>query len=659
MAGERITFLTRKDTSAEEIWKEIRVAEEQNAKVDRMLRTVEGGITLKVNFPGPVRLLPISDLHLFSPETDNSKVDAILNKLDDENTYGVVCGDFIEGVHVHIADQVGKIRYTFGEQLFLAKERMKPYVAKGKILCMVGWYDGHEGWAEKQATIEALRFLSDGLIQPDGSKIQSVFNGGKLEIILSNNETFTLKLFHDAGGGGSDEINPLGSQRKAAWNASQLNSAERLDGVIAGHQHHRAATSKELTYNKLTGRSRSEVLLALGTTKGNDDEHADKFLISQGKGPTLPPGGSIVINQRNTNYEGDNIWATYGYDRGQVIYEAAKIWDRTEKKRLTRELLETVQHREGKPVAEFDRRNSRTRTREDESKAPYFETFRWRIKDGKLPIMIYLLANARYGSSSGERDRAKLLEVYDQVVHDPFKYVLAMRHYVDNDTAKRFDRRTILEEVANDLKGVHDVNSLLGFMLSSNLRTDRWTKEVKRKRKVWDPHEREHKKVVDTKEPLLPGDFLYKESAIAGTPLYGNDSIMLVSFGGVEYSFQLLDHLSWSGSEFDMFRGLVQSRRKSRLNLDIVAGGHMPGAGTMVTPEGVLISTGWYSDYDSRTKGNIRRAPIGGQSVILFPENKMVIPAATFWEATDIHTALMLYAGLSKKEKDKLENRKR
>jgi hypothetical protein len=655
---ERITFQTRRDVSPETILTEVKKAEEQNAKVSALLRTVEGKIELKINFDGPIRLLPISDMHLFAPETDNQKVDEILNKLDEENTYGIMCGDFIEGVHVHISEHTGKIHYTFGEQLEIAQKRIEPYVKKGKILCMVGWYDGHEGWAEKQATIEALRVLSNGLIQPDGSKIQSLFNGGRLEIKLSNGQDFILKLFHDAGGGGSDNINPLGSQRNAAWDSSKLNSPDRIDGVIAGHQHHRAGTSKELTYDKLTGEEKSEVFLALGTTKGNDAEHADRYLISQGKGPTLPPGGSIVLNQIKNEKDIDRFWPTYGYDKGQIIYDAAKVWDNTEKQGVTKELLTMVEQREGAPKAEFDRRNSRTRTVEDNTKAPFFETFRWKIRDGNLPVLVYLLANARYGSESGKRDRAKLLEVYNQVVNDPFKYVLAMRHFVDNNVAKAFDRRNILDAVVNDLKGVREVNSLLGFMLSSTLRTDQWTKDVTRtvkdsfdrRKKEWNTHK-------EVNEGFIPGNYLYKKSAIAGTPLYGNDSLMILSFKNAEYVFQLLDHLSWSGSEFDMFRGLVQSQRKSRLQLDVVTGGHMPGAGVMTTPNGVAISTGWYSDYDSRGKANIKRAPLGGQGVILFPDKKMVIPAATFLEATDLHTALILNAGLTPEEKTKLSEK--
>jgi hypothetical protein len=651
----KIKFIGDPEPRTEIILQEVRKAEEQNMIVDEMLRGVRGSIELKVNFDGPIRLLPIADTHLFTPETDNSKIDEILSKLDEENTYGIICGDFIEGVHVHIPDQFGKARYTLDNQIFLAREKIRRYVENGKILALVGWFDGHEGWAEKMATISAIKFMKDGLIQPDGSKLQAIYNGGTLKINLSNGDVFILKAFHDAGGGGSDEINPLGSQRRAAW-SEKVNSPNMVDGVVAGHQHHRAAAAKELTYNKLTGKEVSQVLLALGTTKGNDEKHADRFLVAQAKGPTLPPGGSIILNQRGVdNDRGDHIWATYGYDKGGVLYNAAKILDVTEKQKITKEVLEKVVSRQGKPKAEFDRRNSRTRTKEDKSKTPLFETFRWKIKDGNLPIMVYLLANTRYGSSSGERDRAKLLEIYDQVASDPFKYVLAMRHFVDDGVAKDFDRESVLSNVANDLKKVHEANSLLGFMLSNSLRADRWIKEVVETTHYWDRHERKWKADKDVRDGIYPGDYFYRDSVIAKTPIYLNDSLMLLNLNGkMEYVFQIEDHLSWSGSEFDMFRGLVQTERKGRLAIDVVTGGHMPGAGVMTTPDGVFVPTGWFSDYDSRGRPNIKRAPLGGQAVILFPDSKMVIPASTFVEATDVHAALMLDAGLTVEEKNSL-----
>ena len=651
----KVRFIGNPEPSTEIILQEVRKAEEQNDKVDEMLRGIRGSVELKINFNGPVRLLPISDTHLFTPETDNSKVDEMLNKLDEENTYGVICGDFIEGVHVHIPEQFGKARYTFDNQIFLARERIRPYVEKGKILALVGWFDGHEGWAEKMATISAIKFMKDGLVQPDGTKLQAIYNGGILKMNLSNGDVFILKTFHDAGGGGSDDINPLGSQRRAAW-SEKVNSPNMVDGVVAGHQHHRAATAKEITYNKITGKEVSQVLLALGTPKGNDEKHADRFLIAKAKGPTLPPGGSIILNQRGRNNDrGDHVWATYGYKRGEILYEAAKILDVTEKQKITKEVLGKIIDKEGKPEAKFDRRNSRTRTKEDKSKTPLFETFRWKIKDGNLPIMVYLLANTRYGSSSGERDRAKLLEIYDQIAGDPFKYMLAMRHYIDDNVAKKFNRESILSDVADDLKGVYDAKSLLGFMLSNSLRVDRWTKDVTETTRYYSRSERKWKTVKDVNEGIYPGDYFYRDSVIAKTPIYLNDSLMLLNLNGkTKNVFQIEDHLSWSGSEFDMFRGLVQTQRKGRLAIDVLTGGHMPGAGVMTTPEGLFVPTGWFSDYDSRGKANIKRAPLGGQAVILFPNDEMVIPAATFVEATDMHAALMLHAGLTNEEKEGL-----
>jgi hypothetical protein len=192
-------------------------------------------------------------------------------------------------------------------------------------------------------------------------------------------------------------------------------------------------------------------------------------------------------------------------------------------------------------------------------------------------------------------------------------------------------------------------------MLSSSLRTSRWTKDVIEWSSYYVRSEHKWKSEKDVREGFYPGDHLYWDSPIKKTPLYLNDSLMLLNLNGkTEYVFQLLDHLSWSGSEFDMFRGLVQAGRKGRLAIDVVAGGHMPGAGVMVTPDGVFVATGWFSDYDSRGKPNIKRAPLGGQAVILFPNNKMIIPASTFVEATDMHAALMLHAGLTDKEKESL-----
>ena len=75
----------------------------------------------------------------------------------------------------------------------------------------------------------------------------------------------------------------------------------------------------------------------------------------------------------------------------------------------------------------------------------------------------------------------------------------------------------------------------------------------------------------------------------------------------------------------------------------------------MTTPDATYVAPGWFSDYDSRGKANMRRAPLGGQAVILFPDRKMVFPASTFLEATDMHAALILNVGLTTREKGRLK----
>jgi hypothetical protein len=133
---------------------------------------------------------------------------------------------------------------------------------------------------------------------------------------------------------------------------------------------------------------------------------------------------------------------------------------------------------------------------------------------------------------------------------------------------------------------------------------------------------------------------------------------MNLELNNISYLFLLLDELGRSGSSFDMFRGLVQSHRKTRLDLDVVVGGHMPGAGVMQNEKTTYISTGWYSLFDSFGQANAAVAPKAGQGVILLPNEKAVVAASSFGEMRDMHTALILKFGLTDKEKASLMRRK-
>jgi hypothetical protein len=195
-------------------------------------------------------------------------------------------------------------------------------------------------------------------------------------------------------------------------------------------------------------------------------------------------------------------------------------------------------------------------------------------------------------------------------------------------------------------------------MMSSSLLDGHWGKDALGdmvEEDYVDSRGKEKTHYIRERDPgFKPGDYIYRELE-KKVPLYLGQSLMLLKLRDVEYEFLLMDHLAQSGSEFDPFRGLVQARRKGMMSTNmVVAGGHMPGGAVMTTPDATYVAPGWFSDYDSGGKANMKRVPLGGQAVVLFPDKKVIIPASTFVEATDVHTALMLNTGLTASEKEKL-----
>ena len=666
MPKERISFIGKPPVNPNEIQQDLDELHRLKQKVEDDLSLVVEKVEFNVNFASPVRLIPISDTHLFSVQTDTGKVNEIFEKLKEQNTYGIIMGDIIEGANPKITDHIGNVEIDFGKQIRAARQKLSPYIYAGKICCMSSTFSGHEGWGSRYLGIDVVELLAEGFAQPDGTPLRVLMNGGRLYIHLSNGETYSQLVYHAPGGGGSDEVNPLGAQRNRLW--EYINHRGPVDGVGGGDWHHRAGAGKELIFDLEKGKERGHVLYSNGTTKGNDPARPDTFLTKMSKGPTVAPGVQLVLNQRRIGNEahrnGDSVWASYGYQKGEVLYDAAKLLDRTEKQRQTKELVGQIIERSGGAKAEFDRRGSRTKVKDSRFDVPMFESFRWKVESpNNLPVLVYLLANARYSSTSFEkRDRENLLKIVKQVERNPFEFGLVMRHFVDPDAAKQFNRDEILDDMIDDLSGMADEGRLLGFMMSSSLLDERWKKDV-----LGDWYEEDYidkwgyektRWVRERKEGFYPGTHIYR-GLNNKVPLYLNQALMTLNFGDTEYKFLLMDHLASSGSEFDPFRGLVQARRKNLVSADVVAGGHMPGVGYMTTPDASYVATGWFSEYDSGGKSNKKRAPLGGQAVILLPDTKMVIPASTFLEATDLQTALMLQKGLKKEEKEKLFSKAR
>ncbi len=682
-----ITFLNERGFSSRELLEGLDTQHQQLISVNEQLTLMQPEVEVAINTRGPIRLVPLGDTHLFSRYTDLEAVRQTLHLLDEENTFGFITGDFIEGVCPSISDHPGSVELEFGKQIVAAAEILRPYFYSSKLLCAVDGYFGHEGWAKRNSGISAVEMMSrlmpmvdlkDPMDSDRWKYLPVLTQGGLLKLRLNNGRTYTIKIFHDPNSGGSDNINRQGGLKTQFLNEDDdlfLEEGEHPDMYIAGHRHHRAVVSKEVHYDRMSRKERSVVFVQIGTAKGIEKDNQDPFLVAQGKGPSIGPGPNIILRQArggtNGSAEVTKELITYGYENAADMYDIASILHRVEdqlnvaeRQKLTSELIGKIINRVKKPVTEFILRNSGRSPKEKPGRAPLFDDLKWEISNLKnYPVLVFLLANARYGSSSHEGPPYKntYADILKQTAENPFEYALVMRHFIDKGVAHRFDRRDILNAMANDLGPINGQKRLLGIMMSATLLDDGWGKDVVESSQYYDRSSGKWKSVKNVDKSFRPGDELYYGSAVKGTPLYVNESLLHLNLGKVDYSFFLLDRLGRSGSEFNLVQGLVQSRKKEHVTADVTAGGHMPLAGFSIYPPKprVYLANGGFSNWDSGGKGNDRRVAAGGQAVILFSDKKLVIPASNFSEATDIFNALMIDKGLSQEEKDKLNRRKK
>ena len=643
-----------------------------------------------INVDGPFKLVLVGDTHLFSTYSSEEAVKRTLKMLDEENAFGIVTGDFIEGMNPHIPDHPGSIELDFGKQIVAASKILLPYFYSGKLLAMSEGYFGHEGWLKKNGGASAVELMARLMPKMDSKNPMDtdkwtypsvLLQGGLLKLKLKNGRDYIIKVFHDPGSGGSDSVNRQGSLKSQFLNEDDdlfLEDGVHADMYIAGHLHHRGVVSKEVFFDRMARKEKSVVFVQIGASKGIELNSLDPFLTAQGKGPSIGPGPAIIVHQTRGNANGSaevtKEWVDYGYDKAREMYDVAQTLHKAEdrlntvaRQNLTNELLEKIIDRSKKPVTTFNIRNSGRSPKEKPGRAPLFDDMSWQISNVKdFPVLVYLLQNARYGSSShdGSPYKGVYSEILKEAAENPFKYVLVMRHFIDKGVASNIDRRAILNSMANDLGAVSSANRLLGIMLSSTLLDHAWQKDVVQYKQYYDRIDRKWKSNKNVDPGFQPGDELYYKSAVKktadkDTPLYVNESLLRLQVGKADYSFFLLDKLGRSGSEFNMVQGLVQTRKKEHVTADVTTGGHMPLAGFSVYPPRprIYMAPGSFSNWDAGGKGNDKRVAVGGQAVVLFSDKKFIIPTSNVSEAGDIFNALMLDKGLTDDEKRKLAKR--
>ena len=93
-----ITFLNERGFSSRELLEGLDTQHQQLISVNEQLTLMQPEVEVAINTRGPIRLVPLGDTHLFSRYTDLEAVRQTLHLLDEENTFGFITGDFIEGV---------------------------------------------------------------------------------------------------------------------------------------------------------------------------------------------------------------------------------------------------------------------------------------------------------------------------------------------------------------------------------------------------------------------------------------------------------------------------------------------------------------------------------------------------------------------------------
>jgi hypothetical protein len=539
---------------------------------------------------------------------------------------------------------------------------MRRLVEQGKVLAMVSDYDGHSGsWVSEKTTYDLYQAIRSN------DRVALVQPGGRLNLrfIDPNSDPRNprvigvkkLDLYH-APPGGSGDINPTAGLSKAA----RRQKSRGPDLGASGHKHVGAFSIE------LDPRGNEIISVQVGSDKGsNPDLPRDRMFL--GKAPGRRPhraGGGITMRQTKDN--GIKLMPSYGLNTTELFNNAFSALDSAEAQNLTEELIGDIQSRLGetKPVIKFDRGSSvkdddpsllETRAngkkdRENEQAAEIaspekpedqYSRLAYRVETS-LPFLLFFGSHFDFGSNASKMKRFReMREEFLKAVQDnPHAALMLMNNLMHRTVPGNPSRRYIVEdEVARSLSSLGEEGRILGLMLSGeDFRSEKW------------------KHSVGGDGPFMPGTYLAQR---LNTRLYNNMSEIQLKVGPKNgrslptYNVLAVDKVGQYGSRQNTFNGLRSTEANFSGEVDVVAGGHMPGAGVLLaqdpysaTPEKTYVAPGYFSKWSGQGKGNQQDASPGGQGVIMMADEKLVIPVADLDSALEQHLAFYLYLGLIK-----------
>jgi len=516
------------------------------------------------------------------------------------------------------------------------QRRLARAILKGKNVVPISANTCHEGWAKKTATHDPTVLLVD-------DDVPVLYTGGQVILQDEDHEIGRVELYHNPGHGGTKQ-SPEGGGR-ARYREISSDHADAPDEIVTAH-YHRLVAGQDVSRNPLTRKDRVVSLGVVGASKGSK-EMPDEFLIGLGVPPRNQPAdagqGLVTIWRFDKNKDKMNPYPVADFNRAKILYEAVLLWELARRANAVEDLQGLIKKTElsEKPTRQLNQDKSYLRESDfaakSEGTAPLYKTVAHEIKS-ELPVSIQFIGNLRVGSTSFQRETVKSL--LQEIEGDPWRFWVATRRLINQGVSQQPDRFEVLKELANVLKD--GKSSLLGVMLTDELRRHTWGKTVgtgKNKAK-----------------PLLPGDWLYDQSPIKGTPLIMPEAIMDIKLKETFYDLYLKDRLAHLTSLINPFHGLTRISEIWGIDADAMIGGNTEVVGwrTWMKPTGQLeiIVPGGFAEYIEKGIGNRVDYPSGGQGLVLFPSKKLLYSFASKEDLRDNHQALWLFEGLNRLNAD-------
>lgn len=583
----------------------------------------------------PFRTVHVGDIHLAHDDADPyGLINAVVESGHD---LMVTHSNLIDSINPkHLNTNTTRVGQDLNEQENVTKAILADKITNNELIAL-GENMCHEGAPAKNSSHDPVRQLV-------GPTTPLLYSGGQVVFQQDGDRIGSVEVYHN-GGKGRTKQSPEGSMR-ARSREMPVGHPDRPDALVDAHMHQLVA-AQDVIHNPNTDTDIVTTLAQVGADKGSKNR-PDRFLVGIGVPPRFQPadaghGLSIVWN-KNKQTKKLAPYPVAGYERGRIIYQAEKLWNRAVQTGADRD-IEGLIKESGKftePTKEINEGELIIAEKDRASKvngtSPIYETLSYNL-NANLPIRIHDISGLRVGASSFKRQ--EVMDLLRNIDNDQWAYFIARRRLIDKAVNNSPDREGILQDMASVLNTAK--SSLLAIMLTDELVKNGWSKDVKINKEV-------------VSEALLPGDWLYNESVLKGVPLIATTTMLNLNIKSglnnetLPYVLGVRDKLSYLTSFINPFHGLTQIQALWGIEADVHIGGHTEIGGwrTWMRPWGQLeiVVPGGFSDFIEKGPGNKVKMPLGGQGSIFFPNRKLLYSFATAADGIDKHKALWMQEGL-------------